>query len=312
MTVPDAYERLVDRLLESPHYGERWGQFWLNAAGYSDSEGIKEEDRIRPDAWRYRDYVIRSFNSDKPYDQFLIEQIAGDELVDYKHVKEVTPALIDKLAATGFLRMVPDPTYSPSNSSIPERMNVIADEIEVLGSSVMGLTVGCARCHNHKYDPIPQRDYYQLGAILQTAYDPYDWLIPSEDNLGNMKFSNRISTSHLKANGRRQPDSTLRSRPRSSAWKPLRKSERNLFESNCWKKGWRRSRQSVRDDLKAIVDHSGRETQRRAEISGRQVSGHFEDHACGPGEAVRRVQCRNQEESESNRREQTASCAQSR
>jgi len=187
----DAYERLVDRLLESPRYGERWGQFWLNAAGYSDSEGIKEEDRIRPDAWRYRDYVIRAFNSDKPYDQFLLEQIAGDELVDYKRAKEVTPALIDKLAATGFLRMVPDPTYSPSNSSIPERINVIADEIEVLSSSVMGLTLGCARCHNHKYDPIPQRDYYQLGAILQTAYDPYDWLIPSEDRLGNMKFSSR-------------------------------------------------------------------------------------------------------------------------
>jgi uncharacterized protein DUF1553/uncharacterized protein DUF1549/cytochrome c len=186
-----AYERLVDRLLESPRYGERWGQFWLNAAGYSDSEGIKEEDRIRPDAWRYRDYVIRSFNSDKPYDQFLLEQIAGDELVDYKHAKDITPTLIDRLVATGFLRMVPDPTYSPSNASIPERINVIADEIEVLGSSVMGLTVGCARCHNHKYDPIPQRDYYQLGAILQTAYDPYDWLIPSGDKLGGMKFSNR-------------------------------------------------------------------------------------------------------------------------
>jgi mono/diheme cytochrome c family protein len=187
----DAYERLVDRLLESPQYGERWGQFWLNAAGYSDSEGIKEEDRIRPDVWRYRDYVIRSFNSDKPYDQFLLEQIAGDELVDYKHAKDITPTLMDKLVATGFLRMAPDPTYSPSNASIPERINVIADEIEVLASSVMGLTVGCARCHNHKYDPIPQRDYYQLGAILQTAYDPYDWLIPSGDKLGGMKFSNR-------------------------------------------------------------------------------------------------------------------------
>ena len=139
----DAYERLVDRLLESSHYGERWGQFWLNAAGYSDSEGIKDEDHLRPHAWRYRDYVIRSFNNDKPYDQFLIEQIAGDELVDTRHVKEVTPELIDKLAATGFLRMAPDPTYSPSNSSISERMNVIADEIEVLSSSVLGLTVGC-------------------------------------------------------------------------------------------------------------------------------------------------------------------------
>ena len=187
----DAYERLVDRLLASPHYGERWGQFWLNAAGYSDSEGIIDEDLLRPHAWRYRDYVIRSFNNDKPYDQFLSEQIAGDELVDYKHVKEITPELIDKLAATGFLRMVPDGTYSPANSSIPERMNVIADEIEVLSSSVLGLTMGCARCHSHKYGPIPQRDYYRLGAILQAAYDPYDWLIPAAENPYKLKFSSR-------------------------------------------------------------------------------------------------------------------------
>ena len=187
----DAYERLVDRLLESPHYGERWGQFWLNAAGYSDSEGIIDADHRRAHAWRYRDYVIRSFNNDKPYDQFLTEQIAGDELVDYKHVRGVTTALIDKLAATGFLRMAPDGTYSPANSSIPERMNVIADEIEVFSSTVLGLTVGCARCHNHKYDPIPQRDYYRLSAILQTAYDPYDWLIPAADNPSKLKYSSR-------------------------------------------------------------------------------------------------------------------------
>jgi hypothetical protein len=180
---PGAYERLIDRLLASPEYGERWAQFWLNAAGYSDSEGIIDEDRIRPNAWRYRDYVIRSFNSDKPYDQFLTEQIAGDELVDYKNAKQITPEIVDKLAATGFLRMAPDGTYSPANGSVAERMNVIADEIEVLSSSVLGLTVGCARCHNHKYDPIPQRDYYRLSAILQTAYDPYDWTKPTERNL---------------------------------------------------------------------------------------------------------------------------------
>ena len=182
-TRPDAYERLVDRLLESPHYGERWAQFWLNAAGYSDSEGIIDEDKIRPNAWRYRDYVIRAFNADKPYDRFLTEQIAGDELVDYKHVQEVDAFTIEKLTATGFLRLVPDGTYSPANNSIPERMNVIADEIEVLSSTVLGLTVGCARCHNHKYDPIRQRDYYQLSAILQSAYDPYDWVKPTERNL---------------------------------------------------------------------------------------------------------------------------------
>ena len=123
-----AYERMVDRLLASPRYGERWAQFWLNAAGYSDSEGLIDEDLIRPHAWRYRDYVIRSLNSDKRYDQFLTEQIAGDELFDYKKVKQNTPEIIDKLAATGFLRMVPDGTYSTGNASVPERFNVVAHD----------------------------------------------------------------------------------------------------------------------------------------------------------------------------------------
>ena len=179
----DAYERMVDRLLDSPRYGERWAKFWLDAAGYSDSEGIIDEDLLRPNAWRYRDYVIRALNQDKPYNRFLTEQIAGDELVNYREAKTVTPEMVETLAATGFLRMVPDGTYSPANGSVAERMNVIADEIEVLSSSVMGLTVGCARCHNHKYDPLPQRDYYRLSAILQTAYDPYDWVKPTERHL---------------------------------------------------------------------------------------------------------------------------------
>src|SRR4029077_10674052 len=87
---------------------------------------------------------------------------------------------MEKLVATGFLRMVPDGTYSPANSSIAERINVVSDEVEVLSSAVFGLTIGCARCHNHKYDPIPQRDYYRLSAILQTAYDPYDWVKPTD------------------------------------------------------------------------------------------------------------------------------------
>jgi hypothetical protein len=180
---PDAYERLIDTLLASPRYGERWAKFWLDAAGYSDSEGLIDEDLVRPNNWRYRDYVIRSLNQDKPYNQFLTEQIAGDELVNFKAMKQATPELMDKLIGTGFLRQVSDGTYSPANGSIPERMNVIADEIEVLSTSVMGLTIGCARCHNHKYDPLPQRDYYRLSAILQTAYDPYDWVKPTERNL---------------------------------------------------------------------------------------------------------------------------------
>jgi HAMP domain-containing protein len=196
---PDAYERLIDKLLASPRYGERWGKFWLDAAGYSDSEGIIDEDMIRSEAWRYRDYVIRAFNSDKPYDQFLTEQIAGDELVDYKHATKATPDVLEKLTATGYLRMVPDGTYSPANGSVAERVNVISDEIEVLSSSVMGLTVGCARCHNHKYDPIPQRDYYRLAAILQSAYDPYDWVKPTERYLDFATDAEREETAKFNA-----------------------------------------------------------------------------------------------------------------
>ncbi len=178
---PYAYERLIDRLLASKHYGERWGQHWLDLAGYADSEGFGGADGARAYAWRYRDYVIRSLNADKPYSQFLIEQIAGDELSDdWKSVTTANQEMVDRLAATGFLRTVPDPTDNNEKGLIGERMNILADEVEVLTSSVMGLTVGCARCHNHKYDPIPQRDYYRLSAILQAAYDPYEWKTPNQ------------------------------------------------------------------------------------------------------------------------------------
>jgi hypothetical protein len=175
---PDAYEKLIDRLLASPRYGERWGRYWLDLAGYADSEGKREQDLPRPHAWRYRDYVIRSFNSDKPYDRFLTEQLAGDELADYERAKEITPELYDNFVATGFLRMAPDATWANITGFIPDRVEVIADEIDVLGSAVLGLTIKCARCHSHKFDPIPHRDYYRLAAVFKGALDEYDWLKP--------------------------------------------------------------------------------------------------------------------------------------
>jgi hypothetical protein len=176
---PKAYEHLIDRLLDSPQYGERWARYWLDAVGYADSEGGSSADQPRPHAWRYRDFVIRFLNSNKPYDRFLTEQIAGDELFDYKAVKEYTPEEVDLLAATGFWRLAPDSTYSTEQNFILDRMDVIAAQIEILGSAVMGLSVGCARCHDHKYDPIPQRDYYRLVAVLVPAYDPFAWLSPN-------------------------------------------------------------------------------------------------------------------------------------
>ena len=172
----DWYARMVDHLLASPHYGERWGRYWLDVAGYADSEGGVSSDPVREVAWKYRDYVIQSFNSDKSYDRFLIEQIAGDELVDHKNLSVITDEVVTNLTATGFLRMGIDQTGSRTMNFVPERIGVISDAVTVLGSGVMGLTLECARCHSHKYDPIPHRDYYRFKAIFQGAFDEHDWL----------------------------------------------------------------------------------------------------------------------------------------
>ena len=181
---PDAYSKLIDRLLASPRYGERWGRHWLDVAGYADCEGRREQHLPRPFAWRYRDYVIRSFNADKPYDRFLLEQLAGDELVDCERAPEITQEMEDNVVATAFLRMAPDPTWANLTGFVPDRLEVMADAIDVLGSGVMGLTFKCARCHTHKFDPIPQRDYYRLLAVFKGAYDEHDWLKPEINSYG--------------------------------------------------------------------------------------------------------------------------------
>jgi cytochrome c553 len=152
---PGAWERLIDKLLASPHYGERYGRHWLDVARYADSAGF-EYDMHRPNAWRYRDYVIRSFNADKPYDVFLTEQIAGDEM-DGK--------TDDSLIATGFLRAGPRVLFREKDN--PERRFDYLDEIlGTIGKGTLGLTINCARCHDHKFDPIRQRDYYALEASI--------------------------------------------------------------------------------------------------------------------------------------------------
>jgi hypothetical protein len=173
---PDWYRAMVDHLLASPHYGERWGRYWLDIAGYADSEGGVSADPVRQVAWKYRDYVIRAFNKDKPYNRFLLEQIAGDELLDYENAPAVTEEMVENLIATGFLRMGIDETGSRTMNFVPERLGVIADVIKIIGSGVMGLTMECARCHSHKYDPFPHRDYYRFKAIFKGALDEHDWL----------------------------------------------------------------------------------------------------------------------------------------
>ncbi len=170
------YEELVEQLLASPNYGERWGRFWLDVAGYADSEGGQSEDPVRQFAWKYRDYVIRSFNDDKPWNRFLLEQLAGDELADFRDPDQVTQETVDNLIATGFLRMGVDETGSRTMNFVPDRLGLIADALNVVSSAVMGLTMECARCHSHKYDPIPQSDYYRFKAIFQGAFDEHDWM----------------------------------------------------------------------------------------------------------------------------------------
>jgi Protein of unknown function (DUF1553)/Protein of unknown function (DUF1549)/Planctomycete cytochrome C len=166
-SAPDAWERLIDTLLASPHYGERWGRHWLDVARYADSSGF-EQDYDRPNAWRYRDYVIRAFNQDKPYDVFLKEQIAGDEL-DGK--------TDETMIATGFLRAGPRVAFREKDN--PERRYEYLDDlVATTGRGLLGLTVQCARCHNHKFDPIPQNDYYRLVATFFGYVETTHPLVP--------------------------------------------------------------------------------------------------------------------------------------
>ena len=176
---PDAYERLIDRLLASPHYGERWGRHWLDVAGYADSEGYSNDDPVRKFAYKYRDYCIQSLNVDKPFDQFIQEQLAGDEMAGPPY-DNLSPDRVEKLVATGFLRMAPDGTGSRGVVKALASNQVIAETIKIVSTSLLGLSVGCAQCHNHRYDPIPQTDYYRMRAIFEPAYDPKNWRPPHE------------------------------------------------------------------------------------------------------------------------------------
>ncbi len=169
-TSADAYEKLIDRLLASPHYGERWGRHWLDVVGYADSDGDGTSDTVRPYAWRYRDYVLRAFNADKPFNDFIVEQLAGDELVPQPW-NNLSLEQTERLTATGFLRTAPD----ASRAGPAEVEQVVGDTIKIVSASLLGLTVGCAQCHDHRYDPIPQADYFRMRAVFEPALNPAQW-----------------------------------------------------------------------------------------------------------------------------------------
>ena len=178
---PDAWERLVDEVLASPHYGERWARHWLDLARYADSGGF-EFDVDRPEAWRYRDYVVRALNSDKPYDQFVREQIAGDEFA---------PDSAEALIATGFLRLGPE-----GGGGERGRQESLDDLIATTCQTFLGLTVHCARCHDHKFDPIPQQDYYRLQAVFAPLRSMSHPLVGPDVRAANRAEIARIDAAH--------------------------------------------------------------------------------------------------------------------
>ncbi len=159
---PDAFEKVLERLLAAPQYGERWGRHWLDVARYADSNGL-DENVAHGNAWRYRDYVVQSFNNDKPYNQFLVEQLAGDLLPESESLEETH----ERLIATGFLTLGPKVLAEPDK--VKMEMDIIDEQVDTVGRAFLGLTIGCARCHDHKFDPILTADYYALAGIFKST-----------------------------------------------------------------------------------------------------------------------------------------------
>lgn len=178
-----AYLELVERLLASPAYGERWGRHWLDIAGYADSDGYTEKDTVRLHAWKYRDYVIAALNSDKPFDAFIAEQLAGDEIAAREGLHPDSPTPEEKkryselLTATGFLRMAPDGTTTTND--LLARNTTITDTIKIVSNALYGMTIHCAECHDHRYDPITQADFYELRAVFEPGFNPKSWRRPA-------------------------------------------------------------------------------------------------------------------------------------
>jgi hypothetical protein len=173
----DAFSRVIDRLLASPQYGERWGRHWLDVARYADSNGL-DENIAHGNAWRYRDYVVAAFNRDKPFDRFLVEQLAGDLLEAADEAQRH-----EHLIATGFLGIGPKVLAETDEAKM--RMDIVDEQIDTVGRVFLGLTLGCARCHDHKFDPIATADYYGLAGIFKSTrtMDQYTKVAKWHENL---------------------------------------------------------------------------------------------------------------------------------
>ncbi|HET6881389.1 MAG TPA: DUF1549 and DUF1553 domain-containing protein [Pirellulales bacterium] len=184
-----AWLKTIDRLLASPHFGERWGRHWLDQAGYVDVLGGDNDAatvKLGENKWLYRDYVISSLNADKPFDQFLTEQLAGDELVDWRTAESFSPQMRELLIATGFLRVSADDTNENELNTLGIRYDVLHRTTEIVATNLLAMTIGCAKCHDHKFEPISQRDYYRFEALLQPALNPHQWLQPQQRQLPDL------------------------------------------------------------------------------------------------------------------------------
>jgi hypothetical protein len=184
---PKAYEKVVDRLLASPRYGERWAQHWLDVVRFAETDGF-EYDTHRRDAWRYRDYVIRSLNADKPYDQFVREQLAGDEMAPLNEEMRI---------ATGFHRLGALRKNAGNQEVASSRNEVLTEMTNVVGSALLGVTLGCARCHDHKFDPIRHTDYYRMQAFFASTQE-HDVPLADADEQAAWKAKSDAVTAEMK------------------------------------------------------------------------------------------------------------------
>ncbi len=221
---PNWYEKVIDRLLASPHFGERWGRHWLDLARFAESDGY-ENDNLRPDAWRFRDWVIDALNRDLPFDQFTIEQLAGDLLPERRsHAADRA----EQRVATGFHRNTLCNTAA-SGDKEEFRTYAVKDRTDTTGLVWLGLTLGCAKCHSHKYDPISQREYYQLYAFFNNT--DHDDVAVAGGKAMTLKAAARPTHVHLRGNflqqgrsggARRRPASCRRLQPRGKDARPAR------------------------------------------------------------------------------------------
>ncbi len=208
-----AYLELVETLLSSTAYGERWGRHWLDVAGYADSDGFVEQDTERKHAWKYRDYVIAALNADKPFDEFVREQLAGDEIAAKLGLNADSPTDAEKkryaelLIATGFLRMAPDGTATQND--LVARNTSITDTMKIVSNAFYGMTIQCAECHDHRYDPITQADFYELRAVFEPGFNPKVWRTPAGRLVSLQTKDDKAKADAIEAEAKKIDDARL-------------------------------------------------------------------------------------------------------